>query len=163
MLQLARIIYSHTNSNINGKSIHVARGIRTCGRRICFVYGDVSSDNDLNQLMFIIRNNYQIRVGVRFFSQSKFLHFSLTPFVQDKELISLSLSLSLLGTGCGAVSRAVASDTRNSRFKSSHWQTLYYLLTVYCIEKTKRKRGREWPISFLKRTQISKIYEIRTR
>ena len=96
MLQLARIIYSHTNSNNNGKSIHVARGIRTCGRRICFVYGDVSSDNDLNQLMFIIRNNYQIRVGVRFFSQSKFLHFSLTPFVQDKELISLSLSWALV-------------------------------------------------------------------
>ena len=61
-----------------------------------FVYGDVSSDNDLNQLMFIIRNNYQIRVGVRFFSQSKFLHFSLTPFVQDKELISLSLSWALV-------------------------------------------------------------------
>ena len=29
------------------------------------------------------------------------------------------------GSGCGSVSRAVASDTRGPRFESSHWQYLY--------------------------------------
>ena len=29
------------------------------------------------------------------------------------------------GSGCGSVSRAVASDTRGLWFKSSHWQNVY--------------------------------------
>ena len=33
------------------------------------------------------------------------------------------------GSGCGAVGRAVASDTRDPQFESSHWQ-LYRLSTV---------------------------------
>ena len=34
------------------------------------------------------------------------------------------------GSGCGAVGRAVASDTRGPRFESSHRQNLYVLSTV---------------------------------
>ena len=38
-----------------------------------------------------------------------------------------------------AVGRAVASDTRSPWFETSHRQTLFYLFTVNCIEKTKIK------------------------
>ena len=51
-----------------------------------------------------------------------------------------------LGTGCGAVGRAVASDTRHLQFKFSLRQ--YYLLStvlINSIEKTKiMKKDREW-------------------
>ena len=40
-------------------------------------------------------------------------------------------------SGCGAVGRVVASDTRGPGFESSHWQLLEHLLTV--LEKTKNK------------------------
>ena len=49
----------------------------------------------------------------------------------------------VLNCGCGSVGRAVASDARGLWFESSHRQTFIldiYLLTVHCIEKTKRKR-----------------------
>ena len=39
--------------------------------------------------------------------------------------------------------RAVASDTRDPRFKSSHRQTfIEHLFTVNCVEKTKIKKKR---------------------
>ena len=41
-----------------------------------------------------------------------------------------------LGSGCGSVGRAVASDTRDPRFESSHWQKIIYiehLFTVNCV------------------------------
>ena len=48
-----------------------------------------------------------------------------------------------LGSGCGSVGRAVASDTRGSQFKSSHRQIFIYILNYCllstCIEKTKNK------------------------
>ena len=40
-----------------------------------------------------------------------------------------------MGSGCGSVGKAVASDTRDPRFESSHWQNLYVLPN--CIEKRK--------------------------
>ena len=40
-----------------------------------------------------------------------------------------------LGSGCGAVGRAVASDTRGPQFESSHWQNLYALSTVLKRQK----------------------------
>ena len=46
------------------------------------------------------------------------------------------------GNGCGSVGREVASDSRGPRFESSHRQTLFYLYTVNCIEKTKIKEKR---------------------
>ena len=39
--------------------------------------------------------------------------------------------LRIWGSGCGAVDRAVASDFRDPRFKSSHWQ--FYLLPINCV------------------------------
>ena len=42
------------------------------------------------------------------------------------------------GSGCGSVGRAVASDTRGPRIKSSHQQKFIYiehLFTVYCVLK----------------------------
>ena len=52
-----------------------------------------------------------------------------------------------VGSCRGSVGGVVASDARGPRFESSHRQTFIldiYLLTVNCIEMT--KRGREWPI-----------------
>ena len=48
-----------------------------------------------------------------------------------------------LGSGCGAVGRAVAYDTRGPRFESSHRQLLlniYLLLTVCRKDENKEKR-----------------------
>ena len=47
------------------------------------------------------------------------------------------------GSGCGAVGRAVAYDTRGPWFESSHWQLLlniYLLLTVCRKDENKEKR-----------------------
>ena len=51
------------------------------------------------------------------------------------------------GSGCGAVGRAVTSDTGDPLFESSHGQ--FYLLStvllkLYRIDKNK-ERGWEWP------------------
>ena len=55
------------------------------------------------------------------------------------------------GSGCGAVGRAVASDTRGPGFKSSHRQLLlniYILLTVCRKDENKEKEAGNGP--FLK-------------
>ena len=52
--------------------------------------------------------------------------------------------LSVLGSGCGAVGRAAAYDTRGPGFESSHWQLLlniYLLLTVCRKDENKEKRS----------------------
>ena len=49
-----------------------------------------------------------------------------------------------LGSGCGAVGRAVAYNTRGPGFESSHWQLLlniYLLLTVCRKDENKEKRS----------------------
>ena len=54
-----------------------------------------------------------------------------------------------MGSGCGAVGRAVASKTRGPGFKNSHRQLLlniYLLITVCRKEENKEKRGRDLPI-----------------
>ena len=53
------------------------------------------------------------------------------------------------GSGCGAVGRVVASDTRGPEFESSHWQLLlkiYLVLTICRKDEKLRKRGRVCPI-----------------
>ena len=48
-----------------------------------------------------------------------------------------------LGSGCGSVGRAVASNTRGPRFESSYWQTFILDICLFsekCIEKTKIKK-----------------------
>ena len=52
--------------------------------------------------------------------------------------------MDVLGSGCGSVGRAVASDTRDPRFESSHRQIYIYILNIclLCIEKMKIKKKR---------------------
>ena len=48
-----------------------------------------------------------------------------------------TLSTKKMGSGCGAVGRAVASDARDRQVESSHRQ---FSMTVNCTEKTKIKK-----------------------
>ena len=53
-----------------------------------------------------------------------------------------------MGSGCGAVGRAVAYDTRGPRFESSHRQLLlniYLLLTVCRKDENKEKEAGNGP------------------
>ena len=49
----------------------------------------------------------------------------------------------ILSSSYGSVGRVVASNTRDPRFGSSRWQTLF---TINRIEKTTRNRGLVWTI-----------------
>ena len=54
----------------------------------------------------------------------------------------------LMGSGCGAVGRVVASNTRGPGFESSHRQLLlniYLLLTVCRKDKNKEKEAANGP------------------
>ena len=58
----------------------------------------------------------------------------------------------MLGSCCGAVGRAVASNIRGPGFESSHWQLLlniYLLLTVCRKDENKEKEAGNGP--FLKK------------
>ena len=53
---------------------------------------------------------------------------------KTKMLKTKTNSLIILGSGCGAVGRAVAYDTRGPGFESSHRQLLFeHLFTVNCL------------------------------
>ena len=69
----------------------------------------------------------------------------LIPLLKSTFLNCSSKTQLVLGSGCGSVGRAVASNTRGPQFESSHQQ---FYLYWQCIEKT--KRGHEWP-NFLKK------------
>ena len=61
------------------------------------------------------------------------------------------------GSGCGAVGRAVASDTRGPGFESSHRQLLlniYLLLTVCRKDENKGKEAGNGPFFFKKKSVI---------
>ena len=48
----------------------------------------------------------------------------------------------LLGSGCGSVVRAVASNTSGLRFESSHWQDLFSVkFQLYWKDENKIKEG----------------------
>ena len=58
------------------------------------------------------------------------------------------------GSGCGAVGRAVASNTRGPGFESSHRQLLlniYLLLTVCRKDENKEKEAANGPIFLFKK------------
>ena len=62
----------------------------------------------------------------------------------------------MVGSGCGSVGKAVASDTRGLRFESSHPQNLYWtLITVNCIEKTKIKKKEAGNSPFLEYLMVA--------
>ena len=46
----------------------------------------------------------------------------------------------VLGSGCGSVGRAVASDSRGLQFESSHRRNFFHVLIINCVEKTKIKK-----------------------
>ena len=67
------------------------------------------------------------------------------------QLLHRADTLIMLGSGFGAVVRAVASNTRGRQFKSSHRQKFIYiehLFTVNSVLKRQKKKkdGWEWPI-----------------
>ena len=75
------------------------------------------------------------RLGVRILAQAYLFTFVccvIVSSVQRPELV---------GSGCGSVGRAVDSDSRGLRFKSSHWQKFIYiehLFTVNCVLKRRK-------------------------
>ena len=63
----------------------------------------------------------------------------------------------MVGSGCGAVGRVVASDTRGPGFESSHRQLLlniYLLLTVCRKDENKEKEAGNGPF-FKKRSNCT--------
>ena len=67
----------------------------------------------------------------------------------------VKVKLKWVGSGCGSVGRAVASDTRGPRFESSHRQKFIYILnicllsTVFWKDENKEKEAGNGP--FLKK------------
>ena len=93
-------------------------------------------------------------------SWKNFLYQSLYVSIAPKETIELTI-----GSGCGSVGRAVASNSRGRGSNQVIGKILYWTFTVNYIEKTKikKKRGREWSL-FLKKhwTQTLCISIVRT-
>ena len=60
----------------------------------------------------------------------------------------IQIILRTLGSGCGSVGKAEASDARGPRFESSHRRNfMTNMFSVNCWNDEKNtKRGREWPI-----------------
>ena len=56
------------------------------------------------------------------------------PIIRNGTRATLTRTL-ILGSGCGSVGRAVASDTRGPRFESSHWQKFIYIMNI-CLLST---------------------------
>ena len=57
------------------------------------------------------------------------------------ELVWKTKTIIFLGSGCGSVGRAVASNTRGPRFESSHRQkfiNIEHLYTVNCVLKRRK-------------------------
>ena len=53
-------------------------------------------------------------------------------FLFEFERIKLSDKKSM-GSGCGTVGRAVASNTRGPRFESSYWQKFIYIENLFTV------------------------------
>ena len=66
--------------------------------------------------------------------------------------LSICKRYNMLGSGCGTVCCAVASDTRDPQFAPQHWQK--FICQLYNIEKTKNKE-KEAGIGPLKKDTIS--------
>ena len=45
-----------------------------------------------------------------------------------------------MGSGCGLVGRAVASETKGPRFESSHWQRIIYIEHLFFINCVLKRR-----------------------
>ena len=64
-----------------------------------------------------------------------------------------------LGSGCGAVGRAVASNTRGPGFESSHWQLLsnIYLLLTVCRKDENKEKKRPRMAHLKKTNQLNRV------
>ena len=79
----------------------------------------------------------------------KFLTRHLLNICDRLKALLMTLSvLTLVGSGCGSVGRAVISDTRGLQFESSHRQNPINLFTTNCIEKTKINKKRPGMVHF---------------
>ena len=78
-------------------------------------------------------------------------NFQISIIVWNFYKIFWCTKLAHLGSGCGSVGRAVASDTRGPWFESSHWQKFIYVLnicllpTVYWKDGNKEKEAGNGP------------------
>ena len=73
--------------------------------------------------------------------------------------VTFLITVNFVGSGCGTVGRAVASDTRGPGFESCLWQLLlnvYLLLTVCRKDENKEKEAGNGPIFFKKTFVIGK-------
>ena len=87
------------------------------------------------------------------YGSDKVLHFASIYVTSRRKFIAKMF----VGSSCGSVGRAVASDTRGPRFEFSHWQILYWtLFTVNCIEKTKIKKKEARMAHFLEKHRLVK-------
>ena len=63
----------------------------------------------------------------------------------------------IMGSGCGSVGRTVASNTRDLRFETRHWQNLIYQF-IYQFEKPKIKKKGQGMAHLFKLTQSKMSY-----
>ena len=75
-------------------------------------------------------------------STSAFFFFTSSTLGWNTKLKNYEMS----GSGGGSVGRGVASDTKGRRFESYQRQIFIYQLQLNKKDKSKGKRGREWPI-----------------
>ena len=68
------------------------------------------------------------------------INYASRAFIRLKTGMPITRRKVEVGSSCGSVGRAVASDTRGPQFESSHQQNLHYLYAVNSIEKTKIKK-----------------------
>ena len=82
--------------------------------------------------------NYSSRTGYKnYYSHTGHTSYKILYFALIKQINKLEPK----GSGCGSVGRAVTSDTRGPRFKSSHWQkciNIEHLFTVNCVLKRRK-------------------------
>ena len=81
-------------------------------------------DGSKAKLIFILNFNYIHKL------------FKLRVPIHQKILIPGGIAIIIVvGSGCGSVGRAVASDSRGLRFKSSHRQKFIFILNI-CLLST---------------------------
>ena len=100
----------------------------------CFILSGLSSDLQSNLYLSIIRSDHLI------YSQNWLKDKTCSSHFGEKKKATNKIS-KLKGSGCGSVSRAVASDSRGPRFESRHRQKFKLnIFTVSCVERTKIKK-----------------------
>ena len=65
-----------------------------------------------------------------------------------------------MGSGCGAVGRAVASISRGPRFESRHRQKFIVHFTVNCVERTKIKEKEAGNGPFFKNSFVGRVSRV---